>query len=496
MSVHESRQRLIQNERMSVDPLSPQDDSDAGVYLEDIAVDNDYVMSGTNQKAQSFLDEMARRQKAKQIAIPTDDGRVRMSLRELGEPITLFAEDKADRRERLRNVLLALHEYRGVDVEMRDYGIVMDENLEEEGGEEEEEEEFYTPGDEDLLESRQQIARYSLIKARDRRSQQMKDAAYPLTKLVKQSRILSEYLRSYSLMGMQYASDRAISTVKFSPNSKLLAAGSWTGSIRLMSVPTLEDKSNVAILRGHTDKIGGIAWHPQATISQSPESVNLVSGGGDGSVRLWSLNKSTSLAILAGHEGRVCRVAFHPSGKFVASASFDYTWRFWDIETQRELLMQEGHSKEVYTVAIQNDGALLVSGGLDGIGRIWDLRTGKTIMVLDGHSREIYSSDFSPNGYQVATGSGDATIKIWDIRKVRAAYTIPAHKNIVSDLKFYNGSANIPASVSNTEDDRSAPSLQGSYLVSSSYDGAINVSNSQISFQLVLTIRSLISCNL
>lgn len=113
---------------------------------------------------------------------------------------------------------------------------------------------------------------------------------------------------------------------------------------------------------GHTDRIGGVAWHPQATLTQSKDLVNIVSGAGDLTLQLWSLNSESPLSTLKGHADRICRVAFHPSGNYVASASFDTTWRLWDVATSKELLLQDGHSKEVYTVEFQDDGALAASG--------------------------------------------------------------------------------------------------------------------------------------
>jgi len=131
----------------------------------------------------------------------------------------------------------------------------------------------------------------------------------------------------------------------------------------------------------HSDRVGGVAWHPQATLSQPETALNLASGGADGTVALWSLKRydprekppfnantrtfptsESPLSVLEGHEGRVCRVAFHPSGRYVASASFDTSWRLWDAEKGKELLIQEGHSKEVYTVGFQGDGSLIASG--------------------------------------------------------------------------------------------------------------------------------------
>lgn len=56
--------------------------------------------------------------------------------------------------------------------------------------------------------------------------------------------------------------------------------------------------------------------------------------------------------------------------------------------------------------------------------------------VPEGHLKEIYGINFSPNGYHIATGSGDNTCKVWDLRQRRCVYTIPAHQNLVTGVKF------------------------------------------------------------
>jgi U4/U6 small nuclear ribonucleoprotein PRP4 len=57
---------------------------------------------------------------------------------------------------------------------------------------------------------------------------------------------------------------------------------------------------------------------------------------------------------------------------------------------------------------------------------------------------------FSPNGYLVATGSEDNFCRIWDLRKKEMLYSIPAHKRLVSHVKF--------------------EPQEGYYLATSSYD--------------------------
>jgi U4/U6 small nuclear ribonucleoprotein PRP4 len=61
-----------------------------------IAEDTHFELSGSSEVAReeqrAVVEEFERRARARQLAVPTDDGRVRARLRELGEPQCLFAE--------------------------------------------------------------------------------------------------------------------------------------------------------------------------------------------------------------------------------------------------------------------------------------------------------------------------------------------------------------------------------------------------------------------
>ncbi|KAL1997906.1 hypothetical protein VTN02DRAFT_450 [Thermoascus thermophilus] len=412
-----------------------------GVDLNNIPIDRDHDLPATAgiapERASAILSQFERKRKAAAIAVPTDDNRVRQRLRELGEPITLFGEGPGDRRDRLRDLLAQLAEKQEAegDVEMREASA----EAEAEEEKADEQEEFYTEGSQELLEARRQIALFSLPRAKARVARQKEESTIPLRTHIKHRKAIKEKLQGFDLYGSQIAGERPVSITRFAPDGQTLAAGNWAGGIRLLTVPNLEEK---ATLRGHTDRVGGLAWFPGATLPSShvsPSAVNLASGGGEGNVVLWALDQNQPLATLGGHSGRVCRVEFHPSGRYLASASYDTTWRLWDVETTTELLLQEGHSREVYTVAFNSDGSLLASGGLDSIGRIWDLRTGRTVMILEGHIREIYGLDWGVDGYRVLSGSGDGWVKCWDLRQVRNIGSIGAHRAVVSDVRWYKG---------------------------------------------------------
>ena len=446
------------------------------------AIDRNYDLPTNSagiapERASALLSQFDRKRRAAQIAVPTDDGRVRARLREMGEPITLFGEGPGDRRDRLRELLTTLAE------ETEEDGI-QGVSMQEADEPADQEEEFYTEGLPELLDARKRIARYSLPRARTRVARQRQDSTIPLRTQVKHRKAIKERLQGFELFGSQIAGERPVSIARFAPNGELVAAGNWGGGIKLLDVPNLDTK---ATLRGHTGIVGGIAWYPGSTIPSStvsPDSLNLASGGGGqggaNEVHLWSLNKDTPISTLQGHTDRVCRVEFHPSGKYLASASFDTTWRLWDVETTTELLLQEGHSRQVFAVSFNTDGSLLASGGFDSIGRIWDLRTGRTVMILDGHIREIYSLDWGVDGYRVLSGSGDGWVKCWDIRQVRGVGGLGAHNGNVSDLRWFKGidgdlSATVDTQMENGVKQERTPRKAGTFFVSGGFDKNVNI---------------------
>ena len=164
---------------------------------------------------------------------------------------------------------------------------------------------------------------------------------------------------------------------------------------------------------------------------------------------------STKLVhTFAGHQGPVNDCSFHPSGRYVGTASNDYTWRLWDVETGKELLLQDGHIKECTAISFQPDGSLVLTADAAGVALLWDLRSGQQVQVFQGHVKKITSIAFNPNGFQAASGSLDNMVRIWDLRKRKCSYCLPAHSNLISDLCY---------------------SKSGEMLLTSSFDGTIKV---------------------
>jgi len=135
------------------------------------------------------------------------------------------------------------------------------------------------------------------------------------------------------------------------PNEELFATSGWSGVAKIWGIPDCELRTE---LRGHTDRINSIKFHPFSTVHLPEDGPNVATASADGKVRVWSLNPEFEFQrsiVLDGHEDIVNYVDFHPLGKHIASTSNDKTWRFWDLEYKKEILTQEGHAGEVYPLS-------------------------------------------------------------------------------------------------------------------------------------------------
>jgi WD40 repeat protein len=219
----------------------------------------------------------------------------------------------------------------------------------------------------------------------------------------------------------------AVWSVAFSPDGRLLASGSTDGTVRLWEVNTGQSLKTLA---GHTHQVWSVAF--------SPDGHLLASGSTDGTVRLWDLrNTGQSLKTLVGHTHLVRSLAFSPDGRLLASGSFDQTVRLWEVPTGQSLQTLAGHTHWVSSVAFSPDSRLLASGSFDQTVRLWDLRsTGQSFQTLAGHAHQVSSVAFSPDGHLLASGSMDQTVRLWNVDTGQSLKTLSGHTHWVSSVTF------------------------------------------------------------
>jgi len=179
------------------------------------------------------------------------------------------------------------------------------------------------------------------------------------------------------------------------------------------------------------------------TICYSPNGKYIISGSGDGSVRVWDWKKQKEITKLEGHTENVSSICISNDERFIASGSGDGSVRVWDWKNEREIIKLEGHTTNVYSVYFSPDGQYIVSGSSgfhekdDNTIRVWDWKKQKEIAKLDGHSiGRVLSMCFSPNGRYIASCSLDATIRIWDWKRQEEIRKLSGYTHTVEYLCF------------------------------------------------------------
>lgn len=475
----------------------------------------------------------------KKVVIPTDDNKVKSILRSLDHPITLFGELKGDRRARLRRIVAKSNQS---DIEH----IINDEDEDEEDEEsildDRKNQLFYTHGNEDLFNTRLNITKKSL-KISDLRLNVQKYMYTNQNKdnKIKKLKLLDDFysnVTKFQNISIQFGDNRPLSVIKYSPSNSLISIGSWNGTIKLWNIsnnnqiangePLISDNHHNHLINYHTDRVCDIDWFDNDTNLDSL----FASCSSDGTLFLHkSTNEDNSIyesINLIRHPQRIPKIKFHNhNSNILITSCYDGNWRMIDIEKNCVFLNQDGHSREVYALSLHPDGNLLTTAGKDGMALIWDLRIGRRVMALQGHAKQILSLDFHSNGFNLASGSEDNTIRIWDLRKIECTNMLAAHKNMVTQVKYLNNRTNtvlnnrylkdikndkninlnswIPNQFNMDSDDMNIDNsydnhndLYSSYiknssvLISSSYDGACLIWNTNNNYTL---LKSLIDHN-
>ncbi len=231
----------------------------------------------------------------------------------------------------------------------------------------------------------------------------------------------------------------------------VLASGSRDRTVSVWRVlpelarddPSAVPAQQVDVLRGHTDAARSVAF--------SPDGTTLVSGGNDGRIIVWDVQKAMPLTGHTRERGDangVESVAFTPDGKVVASGAHDHTIIFWDAATRKQVGSPladlngqtcrrddqgrpEGRPDEVRTLAFSPDGLTLAAGTGDSERsiRLWRWISGSPSApgspapsgtLLCGHTKKVLGVDFHRNGTLLASVSEDGTLRLWDVATGKA----------------------------------------------------------------------------
>jgi WD40 repeat protein len=176
--------------------------------------------------------------------------------------------------------------------------------------------------------------------------------------------------------------DRQMTSLRYSPCGKILAAGGYDGTVRRFDA-TRDELPALAPLIGHRGWVTALAFHSDGRRLFSVDSW--------GKLLAWAYADAAAQPLWAveqAHSGWIRGLAISPDGSTLATCGNDKQIRLWSADDgakRQELSAGE----DVFCLAFHPDGSL-VSGDLRGVIKHWDIAAGKCQRELDARPMYLY----------------------------------------------------------------------------------------------------------
>jgi WD40 repeat protein/tRNA A-37 threonylcarbamoyl transferase component Bud32 len=182
----------------------------------------------------------------------------------------------------------------------------------------------------------------------------------------------------------------------------------------------------------------------------SPDGKSVLTGGEDGTARLWDAATGAEQGQPLRHNGPVLSMAFSADGKTIATGSYDGTVRMWDAATCRQRGPDLTHLGRVLSVAIRFDGRFVATGSavedrnprtgerktVAGEFRLWHAATGKLFGGPKRHSQPVWSVAFRPHGGKLLVGGSDRAACFYSINDGALMGRPLEHEGTVPNVVF------------------------------------------------------------
>jgi WD40 repeat protein len=226
-----------------------------------------------------------------------------------------------------------------------------------------------------------------------------------------------------------------MNSLSFVHNKPVIVSGNGDGMLKIWDATSRMEQ---AALIGHIQRVNNAAF--------STDGTRVVTCSLDGTLKIWSTHSGDNQATLtAPDRAAVNSVAFSPDGTRIVSGASDKTVSIWDTASGKLRATLIGHTSGVTTVTFSPDGTKIVSAAEDGTLKIWEAVMSKkratqaedrSVVALRGNTSAVASTSFSPDGTQIVTNAVDGTLKIWDAASGTEKSTIKGDGGKIAKVTF------------------------------------------------------------
>jgi WD40 repeat protein len=172
-------------------------------------------------------------------------------------------------------------------------------------------------------------------------------------------------------------------------------------------------------------------------VRYSPDGKTLAAGTFEGTVRRWDAAATpfADLPVLSGHNGWVQCLAFHPDGKRLFSADSWGRLTCWPFAVQLAKPLwstKDAHDGWIHAMAMSVDGTWLATGGRDQTIRITSPDDGKAVRTLAA-GEDVLALMFHPDGKSLVSGDLKGVIKQWELGTGKVARDFDAKAMFLRD---------------------------------------------------------------
>ena len=216
-----------------------------------------------------------------------------------------------------------------------------------------------------------------------------------------------------------------ITVIRFSPNSRQLAVGTFNGNVYVRDAITSRLMYKIDVL--HTSNpITSIKWHPKI------DNAFLCSSA-SGYVSLWHTETGQNLWMFKEEGNETSSIAISPSGTQFTTVGSDKVVRIYAIQKHVKLYdlsarnydqgVVTGHQSRIYAASYLNDDVVATAGWDDTV-LFWDIRTGKVERSIFGP--HLNGEPMAFVGNKLITGSNRAEnqLQMFDIGTGKCEKTI------------------------------------------------------------------------